>query len=284
MLLALTLPLLTPYPGQAREPMRQHVDTTTRATPTAPTATPSGLSLVDHNVQDRQPALRAAIRASERRNADFVFLQEACARHLAAVRRARSPWSVSLHRDHNRGCPGGTAVIARSAEAFEPVTVTFRSQYRDPRGFRTRSGAACLVSDRVLACSTHVYPFDPGTGRRQITQLTRWLARVAGDRTIVVGGDFNRAPSSPDLDPMYAAFTEVSRNPAGRPCRCGPHTHGTPSCRDGRGGRSQRIDYLFVSRRHFGAEQASAAQVLPCATSDHHAVGAEIGLLSTTAG
>lgn len=260
---------------------------TTFRTPPPAAREREGLRMLTQNVEDGRRAVDAALERARRTDADLVFLQEVCATDIARIRRAHPRWSVHLLRDHGRGCesgPAGSAVIARHRTGLRPVGLTFASQ-SSVGGVRSRNGVACLAAPDLLACSTHVYAFDRATGRRQLGELTRWLAaRTTSGRLVALGGDLNREPGSADLDQLYAPtsgvrgrgdFVEVSRRD-GRACRCGLATHNTPGCLREASRAPHKIDYLFVDRGHLDPTATTAVRAFGCAGSDHRLLYARI--------
>ena len=103
-------------------------------------------------------------------------------------------------------------------------------------------------------CSTHI----TNTGRRrknaQIRKVTRIVTPWVRRGPVVVMGDFNVIPTNHALDRLYSPnhgggasgrFQEADESAFH--CRCGESTSG-----------SRKIDYIFLSNRHWNAPSANA--------------------------
>jgi endonuclease/exonuclease/phosphatase family metal-dependent hydrolase len=101
-----------------------------------------------------------------------------------------------------------------------------------------------LPGRTVFAVTTHTVPRGPNLAR-QVNAISRWLSPLAADHPVLFGGDLNSLPDNPDLDRLYASFTEADGD------RADPMpTFITPR---------RKIDYLFGSRGHLTARDPRTA-------------------------
>jgi endonuclease/exonuclease/phosphatase family metal-dependent hydrolase len=139
----------------------------------------------------------------------------------------------------------GVAVLALSP-ITEPDIVTFPPDRRDEqRGYLTVRVAG------VQVLVTHI-----GIDGVQADQIRRLADAAAGSDPVIVMGDLNVAPDSPDLAPLRAGLAEV--DPEGRLA--------TTS-----GGK---IDYIFVR----GLEAVAGPEVPAVTPSDHDPLITTLGL------
>jgi endonuclease/exonuclease/phosphatase family metal-dependent hydrolase len=139
----------------------------------------------------------------------------------------------------------GNAVLTRGR-------ITWKRVRRLPRPDGTEVRKMLCVQTRLLrratrVCSTHISPVGQAKQRRQIRRVARTVTPwVLNRRPVVLMGDFNVEPDGRPLNRIYnprhpgtsrGVFQEVDEwwN-----CRCGEDTQG-----------SRKIDYVFVSGRHF---------------------------------
>ena len=175
-------------------------------------SSPSGarLIVVTHNVAvaNRDPAATAVALAAT--DADVLLLQETDGAFLPHIDRLRARF------------PYGSACAKRCSAAILSRWPTDRVRYRlrDAKGkpigpplFQTIVHAPAPVGD-VLVASLHLprsIPADRRAERRR--SLARAIRRV-GDRSTIVGGDFNLVPWSPAmrwLDRELAPLRRASR-------------------------------------------------------------------------
>ncbi|MDO9457460.1 endonuclease/exonuclease/phosphatase family protein [Nocardioides sp.] len=222
--------------------------------------------VVDHNIQRRASALNAAMRRTARSGARLVTLQEVCWWHVRNLREQHPGWSIAYQPDaHSGRCrtrpdlgslpdadrdDSGNVVIWTGGDRAGVGARVFRAQ--PSRGFR--QGMACLhVRVRIAldVCSVHLA--HAGVRKqlrrvqvrqaREVDRATRrWIAR---GHLVVVGGDFNAAPSTRPLDQLYRV------NGTGRFVEATGCRPTVDLCRRTRGvtldrGR-QKIDYVFFS-------------------------------------
>jgi endonuclease/exonuclease/phosphatase family metal-dependent hydrolase len=140
----------------------------------------------------------------------------------------------------------GNAVLTRGR-------ITWKRVRRLPRPDGTEVRKLLCVQTRILrratrVCSTHISPEGQAKQRAQIRRVARTVTPwVRNGRPVVLMGDFNVEPDSRPLNRIYnprhpgtsrGVFQEVDETFLH--CRCGEDTQG-----------SRKIDYVFVSGRHF---------------------------------
>jgi endonuclease/exonuclease/phosphatase family metal-dependent hydrolase len=140
----------------------------------------------------------------------------------------------------------GNAVLTRSR-------ITWKRVRRLPRPDGTEVRKMLCVQARILrratrVCSTHISPEGQAKQRAQIRRVARTVTPWARHGSpVVLMGDFNVEPGSQLLNRIYnprhpgtsrGVFQEVDETFLH--CRCGEDTQG-----------SRKIDYVFVSGRHF---------------------------------
>ena len=154
----------------------------------------------------------------------------------------------------------GNAVLTRRR-------ITWKKVRPLPRPDGTERRKILCVQTRILrratrVCSTHISHVDENQGaqiRRVARTVTPW---VRNGRPVVLMGDFNVEPHSQPLDRIYSprhlggghgVFQEVDEGILH--CRCGESTGG-----------DSKIDYVFVSARHFRRLEGDATD---SGISDH---------------
>jgi endonuclease/exonuclease/phosphatase family metal-dependent hydrolase len=151
------------------------------------------------------------------------------------------------------------------------------------------SAAFDIPGELVKVCSTHLSPKDGGASNPYAAPEAeaRELARVFGPHAAVAPfilmGDLNLLPGNPALNTLYAPaagttgeFWETDMHHYCTDVVCeGPMQGGAPSHAEG------KIDYTFVSRRHFSFEHDNVQMVdagncddHPC--SDHRMFRSEV--------
>ncbi|WP_148613577.1 endonuclease/exonuclease/phosphatase family protein [Nocardioides rubriscoriae] len=253
--------------------------------------------VVDHNVELKQSAITSALRRAAQTKAPVVLLQEVCWWQARQIREQHPRWTVGYLRGREtatcRRAPSLTALADRDRDDSGVVAVwtggargrvsahVFRHQAaRKGPGAGRRSlddGIVCVAwrATGVVrhACSTHLvnasrYHSRRGTQFRQareVRRLTRgWVRR--GD-LVVLGGDFNAAPRSRTMDPLYAVdgsglFQEATGCP-----------RSLEVCRRALGttidGGKIKIDYIFFSGNRISTPSPRRLRVVPT-SSDHH--------------
>ncbi len=144
---------------------------------------------------------------------------------------------------------------------------------------------AAVRSRTVWACDTHI-DFNHENQAGQVGAVAQHAnAFVDAGFPVILAGDFNMFPKDAPLDNLYdhgggtGLFQEVDENDkshftgtdcpqSGDRCRSGEATE-DPACSPDDGGKTEKIDYIFVSARDFGTVRGDAAG---CNTSmsDHH--------------
>ena len=185
--------------------------------------------------EERQPLLATAL---SRRQPDVVLLQEtwpaqtealADACGLEVVSFAGAPFDPPVLDTVDADHPFGNAILAPAGQARLLAEITLDS----PGDAAPRRGLAAEVTADGHACvvvSTHLnHLHDHGTVRaHQLETLRSWLADLAPDRAVILGGDLNQTPSSDEYQqavvgrwtdlwstarPTEHGFTMVAENP-----------------------------------------------------------------------
>jgi endonuclease/exonuclease/phosphatase family metal-dependent hydrolase len=133
------------------------------------------------------------------------------------------------------------------------------------------------VTQPVKACSTHLAPKDSSRAdpyaapEAEVRELARVFGPEAAAAPFILLGDLNLLPGNPALGALYAPtagttgeFSEVDQYRHCTETSCdGPRQGGAPSHAEG------KIDYTFVSRRHFTFGYANV-QMLDAGNCDNH--------------
>jgi len=156
--------------------------------------------------RERQPALVAAIAAQR---PDVVLLQETWADQARSVAEACGLAVIGIETGpfHPLGIDGaaaghemGNAVLADPARARPVGTVILPSG--DDLAHRAGVAVAWTgaTGSEVLAVATHLNHIAPNHAvrQRQLDRLGTWLGQVWPDGPVVLGGDLNLTPYSPE--------------------------------------------------------------------------------------
>ena len=194
------------------------------------------------------------------RHVGVAMLQEVCYTQFLGIRArlARDGYTAVFGRadrggrcdDHDRrhGTGFGVALVVRGAISG----ATVRTLPGPPAGRAERRvllAATVRTGGRSLyAITTHTAPGGPALAR-QIASVRRFVTPIAAVRPVLLGGDLNSLPDSPDLDGFYAVLREADNRTAPRP------TFVTVP---------RKIDYLFAAHL-----RPRAAAVARTPYSDH---------------
>jgi endonuclease/exonuclease/phosphatase family metal-dependent hydrolase len=188
---------------------------------------------------------------------DIVMLEEMCSVQRDAFKAEHPTWNTLwVPRRVYDGCGVGSEIGQVLASPW-PITNKVVHQL----GYVVNGNFTLLVGDvavpnmlPVRAHVTHLPPrgFDPdNTIRQRMTKIIADITNIGGK--MVLGGDFNLNPASPELDCLYAAHTEADEGPSGQ--RVGDPTY-----------NSTKIDYIFYSQ---GQGFANSGGVIDGGGSDH---------------
>lgn len=204
---------------------------------TASAQEPAGVRVLQLNLCGSGYAVcwtgRAAPRAAAviRANApDAVTLNETCADDVPALRRAlaeahgragsvRTAFAPAADRRTGEpircrtGGPYGEAVLVWTAGGTGGVATTGAYRVQDPRQDEQRVWA-CLPTDRLTVCTTHLTSGSPAVTVAQCTQLLRdVLPEVRSGRPgapVVVAGDLNLVTASSGSGPAVAPDRDLA--------------------------------------------------------------------------
>ncbi len=240
---------------------------TTREQEVVPSAGGNELVVVTYNIQsgyDRQHRwdLEATARAIERLQPDIVLLQEVSRGWLVTSSADQLTWLSRRLGMQGAWGPAshdrlwGNAVLTRS-QPLEVRTTRFRTTQNLERG--TVAVQLATPTGPLWVASTHLD--DP---RQAVTvrlaQIEELLAFLQPMRPLVLGGDFNADPGSPELTRLGESGLIDAAAAVGAT---------DPTSADDR-----RIDYLFVT----GELQPLAGSVPPISASDHRPVVVRLAL------
>jgi endonuclease/exonuclease/phosphatase family metal-dependent hydrolase len=202
-----------------------------------------------------------------------AFLQELCysqykqIQSIVAKKGYSTLYTSTTHsarcdnHDKRYGTGFGMAILVKGASWGRTVLrlpVTPGHEGRALLGATTRIGGRSTFVAVVHNSPTAEAGLDP-----QLRTLASYLDAKASKPTIV-GGDFNAMPQNPGMAGFYSRgaggtgkFTELDETHHGKSARSGAATF--------RGG-NRKIDYIFVSRQHFGSPKADSNAT---AMSDH---------------
>ncbi|ANH91501.1 hypothetical protein A8713_10205 [Streptomyces sp. SAT1] len=238
------------------------------------------------------------VHAVDHWDADVVMLQEVCYGQYALLRdgladRSGTPytavWGATLSGIGNCTQWGsdqrfGLAMLVKgSAAAVANRTMTML--YNDPAVADEQRGLLCVDAQvrgrTVHACDTHL-DWRGKTPEEQTHQIYQKLEPATRTMPVVLGGDFNMTPTAAPLRWLYDSdqgtgpFREVddtdkdhfaARCAGQSTCRTGENTV-DGQCEDTTD--AKKIDYIFVSDRHFRDEHGDAAGCSSPPLSDHH--------------
>lgn len=215
-------------------------------------------------------------------SADAVMLQELCIGQWIELRRTMPDYSlVWTSTAYASGCARwsadgdtrfGLGVLVKTSEVDR-----FAANLSVPSG-QERRAVLCargpVDGRRTLVCTTHLAQYvTPDNGSSQVMEhIDGW----ADGLPVILGGDFNAAPTYPALDPVRAGtsgtgpFAEVDEN---------DRAHFTPDClsagatvcRSGAptvniAGTPKKFDHIFVTARDF---RTVRGDVVEPGLSDH---------------
>jgi endonuclease/exonuclease/phosphatase family metal-dependent hydrolase len=163
--------------------------------------------------------------------------------------------------DSRYGRGFGTAIVVKgrsTGRTVLPLPV--------PPGVEKRNllGLTATIGGRsTFVATVHTSPGVRSGLDQQLPVLAKFL-NARASRPVIVGGDFNALPTNPAMARFYSpaaggtgAFTELDEAHAGAAARSGRATFDVAD---------RKIDYLFVSRTHFGSPRASTGAT---SMSDH---------------
>lgn len=229
--------------------------------------------------RERQPLLVEAIAAQR---PDVVLLQETWADQARSVAEACGLAVIGIETGsfHPHGTDGsaadnlmGNAVLADPARARPVGTVIL------PSGddLAHRAGVAVAWADdtgtELVAVATHLNHIAPNHGvrQRQLDRLATWLGQVWPDGPVVLGGDLNLTPYSPEYRLAIVPHW-VDLWPTARPDEPGSTMHpANPQFRDtdwmdDRNGPGHppgvRFDYLLARRHRPGGDPGLAVSAI----------------------
>ena len=240
---------------------------TTREQEAVPLVRGTELVVVTYNIQsgyDRQHRwdLEATARAIERLQPDIVLLQEVSRGWLVTSSADQLTWlSRRLGMQAAWGPASddslwGNAVLTRS-QPLELRTTRFRMTQNLERG--AVAVRLATPTGSLWVASTHLDDPRPAVTIR-LLQIEELLAFLQPMRPLVLGGDFNADPGSPELTRLGESGLVDAAAAVGAT---------DPTSADDR-----RIDYLFVT----GELRPLAGSVPPISASDHRPVVVRLAL------
>jgi len=256
-------------------------------------AAPGPITVVQHNVEKKATALRAALKQAHRSGAHAITLQEVCQRHLPAIRKYAKKigrrWTVNPTTSRENGCgteddlmtvavrtKGGATTFSHP---LAPDQFPDGSHRRDQHLTCVRWGAPVRTVCSVhIALGGAVVAGNPRlkAGRTQIKQIKQITAGfIAQGQLVVVGGDFNAVPKDPVLNRMYAKgkdkkgrtangrFLEAHQLKTRSVRRAGPWTAKNEN------NSTRKIDFVFFSANKTPWPQNGARSKPMKTPSDH---------------
>jgi endonuclease/exonuclease/phosphatase family metal-dependent hydrolase len=205
--------------------------------------------------------------------ASVAFLQELCYSQYKRIQKlvAKKGYSTVYtsttnsrtcdNHDKRYGTGFGMAILVKGRVSGRTV---LRLPVTPGHEGRAVLGATARIGGRsTFVAVVHNSPSAAGGLDRQLKVLASFLNAKAA-RPTIVGGDFNAMPGNPGMGRFYSPaaggtgrFTELDETRRGKPARSGMATF--------RGG-NRKIDYIFVSRAHFGSPKATSRAT---SVSDH---------------
>ncbi len=191
--------------------------------------------------------LEAFIQLVTEENADILLLQEVARTPYLQVnewlsQRLNMAYVYARANGHQRaiGFEEGLAIFSR----YPLHTPSLRQlgESRNPFIHRLVLGASVETPcGELQTFSTHL-SIVPRQNAIQINQLQDWVKEVTGDRTAVIGGDFNTHETRPQIKQIKSGWVDTFRqvNPY---CEGNTHELRGPF---GKSWRSQRLDYIFL--------------------------------------
>lgn len=243
--------------------------------------------VITHNLAKQPGALDAVKARAAVKGDEVILLQEVCQDMVPAVKQLGATSFRKRIRNQNCGSSadgkhkwiGEAAVFTGSASTSTVKLGTYTDADKDKHRF----GMACVTFKDagvpVRACSTHLITGKDRASVRKRTELTTKIRRhvsswerAAGNRVVVVAGDFNSTPGKGAMNPMYAkgagakgVLHEVHQLASGSAARRGHATMGASCAKD----KGAKIDYIFVSARHTRLAKGQATEKAAKTASDH---------------
>ncbi|MBM6400065.1 endonuclease/exonuclease/phosphatase family protein [Phycicoccus sonneratiae] len=184
--------------------------------PVQPAAAASPIIIVDHNVAKSWDAIQATVSKAVELGAEGITMQEVCvtqANEMDGYWAGR--WTVNWSVSKKDGCgPGndvGTVAIwTGGGNGVDQDLVLPQDGTTPGDDYETRNPHLTCVkygSTPVRhVCSAHLVAHDvEGVRGAQTRAIKNYTAEwISNQHFVVVGGDFNTAPTSPAMDSMYA--------------------------------------------------------------------------------
>ncbi len=209
------------------------------------------------SVGDVAPRVAKVHREVHDWDADVVFLNEVCERQYRAIHAdllaagyqgyfakatdtsagCRAPGDA---RPRSKGGPEGVALFVKGGVAGASRTYYLGNRLTDRRAGGEQRFLLCadglLDSRAAKICVTHLDPRAPAAQAALLAADA--LAWVRAGVPTVIGGDFNLEATDPALDALKTEFVDVD-------------AADNEATYDTRKSNPRKIDYIFVSRRHF---------------------------------
>ncbi|QGZ50292.1 MULTISPECIES: endonuclease/exonuclease/phosphatase family protein [Streptomyces] len=202
-------------------------------------------------------------------SADTLMLTETCYGQYAALRDRLTGYAPAWYATSSgpSGCGKwdtdkrfGMAVFVKTA-SVERLTAELPANPEDsnPRGLLCAKGA--VEGRTTLSCVTHLSHVGDAGRLAQAQAVRKQVDAWAGTLPVILAGDFNAAPVSPETSEFYGfqggtgRYGEVDEADqdhftsgcTGTYCRSGETTH-----------PNGKLDYIFVSADHFRSVQGDA--------------------------
>jgi endonuclease/exonuclease/phosphatase family metal-dependent hydrolase len=228
--------------------------------PTSADATAGGMAFLQFNMCGNACGTHHAVVADLEREITghrprpfVVTLQEVCRSQydqLVADLPYHGHFEPTLRDRCWDGTDYGIAVLLRTSD----VEHLGSWPLPNPAGGEPRT-VVCLRTTALVACVTHL-DTDPANTPSQVAAVASRAGSYQAGGTVVVGGDFNTAPDSAAIRPMYDLFAEADL----------ADDQFTGGCSNARCGErpgyhrpTRKIDYLFLSRTDFTAVNADTS-------------------------
>jgi endonuclease/exonuclease/phosphatase family metal-dependent hydrolase len=205
--------------------------------------------------------------------ASVVFLEEVCYSQYRQIKALVEKKGYSTlftattssgycdNDDRRYGTGFGVAILVKgrsSGRVVLPLPVTAGSEKR------ALLGATATIGGRsTFVAVVHNSPSAQAGLNGQLKVLTTYLNAKAA-KPVIIGGDFNAMPDNPGMAGFYSPaaggtgrFTELDETRYGAASRSGTSTFDAAD---------RKIDYIFVSRTHFGSPTADSTAT---SMSDH---------------
>jgi endonuclease/exonuclease/phosphatase family metal-dependent hydrolase len=204
-----------------------------------------------------------------------AFLQELCYSQYHRIKELVEPAGYTTlyasttssgycDNDDNRWGTGfGMAIVVKGktkGRVVVPLPVARGAERRSLLG-----GVATIGGRATFVAVVHNSPTVEQGLTKQLTKVATYLNWKASRHPVIAGGDFNAMPDSPGMAALYSPhaggtgrFTELDElHHNGSAARSGEATFDAAR---------RKIDYLFVSAKHFRSPHADSS---PTAISDH---------------